>query len=298
MPIQRFHDAQAGRCPLGHRVTFTHALGELQAGRKQGHWIWYILPQLNIFGSSKEAAYYGIANFKEACDYLEDPVLFDHYHQVILVIEAQVKTIRLSTLMGHGDDNKFISSLTLFREAAVFLSQTEAGAPAQVRDLIAHCDAIFLSLIAQGYASDRRTLNHIQPDILQQKQRPPVAVNRAVNRSVPVMPVPVMPHVPRVQPVRPSPMPVVSTPAPEQDNPVQDSQSPHVLHGLASLTMAGGGIACIASGLILGNPILIVIGAVLLAGGALYGATMYGLFSKANQINQAPVILDADLSPA
>ena len=291
MSIQRFHDAQAGRGLFGRHVTFTQALGGLQAGRKRGHWIWYILPQLNIFGSSDEAAYYGIASFKEACDYLKDPQLLNHYYQVMLAVEAQVKTIRLSTLMGLGDDKKFISSLTLFREAAVFLSQTEPGAPAQVMDLIAHSDAIFSLLKTQGYVPDSRTLSYIQPDIAQKKQPPAVAVNKPVHQSVPVIPVP------NVQPVHPMPIPVVSTPDPVQNHPVQDSKSPHVLHGLASFTLAGGGLACIASGLILGNPILIVIGAVLLAGGALYGATRYGLFSKTNQTNQASEVAGADVSP-
>ena len=51
------------------------ALGELQAGRKQSHWIWYIFPQLEGLGSSPMAQRYAIRSLDEARAYLDHPVL-------------------------------------------------------------------------------------------------------------------------------------------------------------------------------------------------------------------------------
>ena len=56
---------------------FDLALQEIKAGRKESHWIWYIFPQLRGLGYSQMSDYYGIVNFSEAEDYLEDP-LYPH----------------------------------------------------------------------------------------------------------------------------------------------------------------------------------------------------------------------------
>ncbi|MBQ6538530.1 MAG: DUF1810 family protein, partial [Eubacterium sp.] len=36
------------------------ALSEIQSGRKQSHWMWYIFPQLKGLGMTSTADYYGI----------------------------------------------------------------------------------------------------------------------------------------------------------------------------------------------------------------------------------------------
>ena len=40
--LQRFHLAQGH----GADSAYEQALAELRSGRKQGHWIWFVLPQL------------------------------------------------------------------------------------------------------------------------------------------------------------------------------------------------------------------------------------------------------------
>ncbi|MBQ6481634.1 MAG: DUF1810 family protein, partial [Anaerolineaceae bacterium] len=45
--IKRFLDAQ--------RWSYDEALGEIRAGRKESHWIWYIFPQLRDLGYSETA---------------------------------------------------------------------------------------------------------------------------------------------------------------------------------------------------------------------------------------------------
>ena len=36
------------------------ALSEIKLGKKQSHWIWYIVPQIKGLGHSKTAEYYSI----------------------------------------------------------------------------------------------------------------------------------------------------------------------------------------------------------------------------------------------
>src|SRR5690242_17701483 len=65
--LQRFVDAQ--------EPVFTRALAELKQGRKRGHWIWFIFPQLKGLGHSANSEFYGISGLPEAVAYLEHPVL-------------------------------------------------------------------------------------------------------------------------------------------------------------------------------------------------------------------------------
>jgi uncharacterized protein (DUF1810 family) len=116
--LQRFTQAQGD----GGRGAYAQALRELQAGRKQGHWIWFVLPQLRGLGSSAMAERYGIADLAEARAYLADPLLSQRLEQVIAVITQQLQQngTNLETLMGgHLDAAKTISSLTLFEAAGL-----------------------------------------------------------------------------------------------------------------------------------------------------------------------------------
>src|SRR5690606_17445562 len=70
--LDRFHSAQDSP-----DAGFDAALRELQAGRKRGHWIWYILPQLAGLGMSGMSQRYAIRDAQEAVAYLQDPVLRD-----------------------------------------------------------------------------------------------------------------------------------------------------------------------------------------------------------------------------
>ena len=65
--LQRFVRAQAR--------DHAQALAELRAGRKQTHWIWYVLPQIRGLGASEMARHYGIMGLDEARAYLAHPLL-------------------------------------------------------------------------------------------------------------------------------------------------------------------------------------------------------------------------------
>ena len=61
-----------------HDGSYNIALQEIKAGRKQGHWMWYIFPQILGLGHSTEAMYYAIQNKEEAVRYWNDPMLRSH----------------------------------------------------------------------------------------------------------------------------------------------------------------------------------------------------------------------------
>ena len=54
---------------------YDRARGELLAGRKQSHWMWFIFPQVEGLGLSAMARRYAIADLDEARAYLAHPVL-------------------------------------------------------------------------------------------------------------------------------------------------------------------------------------------------------------------------------
>ena len=103
--LERFKQAQ----DLG---VFDKALEEVRNGRKTGHWIWFIFPQLRGFGSSYNSYFYGITCADEARTYLADPVLGDRLRAIT---QAFLST-SLSPFEGFGrvDTLKLRSCMTLF----------------------------------------------------------------------------------------------------------------------------------------------------------------------------------------
>jgi uncharacterized protein (DUF1810 family) len=58
MSLERFIQAQ--------EKTYAGALAELKTGKKTGHWIWWIFPQLRGLGKSEYSIFYGLADEAEA----------------------------------------------------------------------------------------------------------------------------------------------------------------------------------------------------------------------------------------
>jgi uncharacterized protein (DUF1810 family) len=103
--LQRFLDAQ--------EATFSVALAEIQQGRKQSHWMWYIFPQLRGLGVSSTAQHYGIQNRQEAQAYAQHPVLGP---RLVRISEAMLALAghNATHILGSPDDMKLKSSMTLF----------------------------------------------------------------------------------------------------------------------------------------------------------------------------------------
>ncbi|GLK88002.1 DUF1810 domain-containing protein [Pseudomonas turukhanskensis] len=103
--LQRFVDAQAS--------TYEHALAELEAGKKQSHWMWFIFPQLEGLGHSANAQRYGISGLDEANAYVTHPILGPRLHACAEALLAwSQRTAR--EIFGSPDDIKLCSSMTLF----------------------------------------------------------------------------------------------------------------------------------------------------------------------------------------
>jgi uncharacterized protein (DUF1810 family) len=99
------------------RDDYATALGEIRAGIKRSHWIWYIFPQLAALGRSATARHYGIADLAEARAYLASPVLGERLERVTLAMLDWAGKRTPQTILGDIDAMKFASSMTLFEAA-------------------------------------------------------------------------------------------------------------------------------------------------------------------------------------
>ncbi len=106
--LSRFVDAQAG--------TYAQALTELRAGRKTGHWMWFVFPQVAGLGRSPTAQHYAVSGLDEARAYLAHPVLGPR------LVESARALLDLPgddavAVLGSVDAVKLRSSMTLFAHA-------------------------------------------------------------------------------------------------------------------------------------------------------------------------------------
>ena len=107
--LERFVSAQAD--------VFERVRIELQRGRKQSHWMWFVFPQLAGLGFSPMAQRYALSSLVEARAYLAHRVLGARLRECAeLVLAIHGKTAH--DIFGAPDDLKFRSCLTLFAEAA------------------------------------------------------------------------------------------------------------------------------------------------------------------------------------
>jgi uncharacterized protein (DUF1810 family) len=107
--LQRFVDAQ--------RSSYLRACKELRAGQKTSHWIWYVFPQLKGLGFSSTAQMYAIGSLAEARAYLAHPLLGPRLEEATRLMLA-LRGRELEDILGHPDDLKFRSCMTLFAAAA------------------------------------------------------------------------------------------------------------------------------------------------------------------------------------
>jgi len=91
-------------------------VAELRRGRKTGHWIWFVFPQLRGLGFSTMAERYGIVDLGEARRYLAHPVLGLRLREAVALLMAH-KDRTAEAMLGGLDAMKFRSSLTLFGAA-------------------------------------------------------------------------------------------------------------------------------------------------------------------------------------
>ena len=92
---------------------YESALAEIRRGRKSGHWMWFVFPQLAGLGFSPMARHYAIASLAEARAYLAHPELGSRLRECAGVV-AGLRGETALHVFGHPDDLKLRSSMTLF----------------------------------------------------------------------------------------------------------------------------------------------------------------------------------------
>ena len=107
--LDRFVNAQQG--------IYDGVLDELRHGRKTGHWMWFVFPQIAGLGRSAMSEQYAIESLEEARAYLAHPLLGPRLRECAeAVLSVQGRTAE--EILGSIDAVKLRSSMTLFHRAA------------------------------------------------------------------------------------------------------------------------------------------------------------------------------------
>lgn len=97
--------------------SYTAAVAELRAGRKTGHWMWFVFPQVAGLGASSMSLRYAISSLEEARGYLAHPILGKRLVECACVL-AELEGRTAQDVFGTVDALKLRSSMTLFARAA------------------------------------------------------------------------------------------------------------------------------------------------------------------------------------
>jgi uncharacterized protein (DUF1810 family) len=108
--LQRFVNAQ--------HDDYEDVCGELRAGRKTSHWIWFIFPQIKGLGRSTSSDWFAISSLDEARAYLQHPVLGQRLRECTQLVNL-VEGRSIREIFGSPDHLKFRSCMTLFAHATV-----------------------------------------------------------------------------------------------------------------------------------------------------------------------------------
>jgi uncharacterized protein (DUF1810 family) len=103
--LGRFVDAQ--------ERDYENAFAEIKSGRKRGHWMWYIFPQVRGLGVTEISQHYAISDIGEATDYLMHKELSIRLVNICKAL-LELETNDALKVFGSPDNLKLKSSLTLF----------------------------------------------------------------------------------------------------------------------------------------------------------------------------------------
>ena len=103
--LQRFIEAQ--------RTTYQTALAEIENGRKETHWIWFIFPQVKGLGFSHTSKFYAIKTLEEADEYLHHEILGERLKKISEALLTLPSNDPVEVL-GIPDNQKLQSCMTLF----------------------------------------------------------------------------------------------------------------------------------------------------------------------------------------
>jgi uncharacterized protein (DUF1810 family) len=92
---------------------YDQALSEIISGRKLGHWMWFVFPQIKGLGISETSTKYSIQNLEEAQDYINHPILSSRLRQITTEL-IRLDENNAVKVLGYTDSKKLKSSMTLF----------------------------------------------------------------------------------------------------------------------------------------------------------------------------------------
>jgi uncharacterized protein (DUF1810 family) len=96
--------------------TYEAAVGELRAGRKRSHWMWFVFPQIAGLGQSPISRKYAISSLAEARAYLAHEILGPRLLECARIVAA-LNAPSAEEVFGGIDAMKLRSSMTLFARA-------------------------------------------------------------------------------------------------------------------------------------------------------------------------------------
>jgi uncharacterized protein (DUF1810 family) len=108
---------QLERFVAAQDLNYEKAVSELRTGRKIGHWMWFVFPQVTGLGHSLTSRKFAISSLAEAQAYLRHPLLGPRLikcTQILIGIKGKSAT----EIFGSTDAMKLRSSMTLFMTAA------------------------------------------------------------------------------------------------------------------------------------------------------------------------------------
>jgi uncharacterized protein (DUF1810 family) len=103
--LERFVEAQD--------PVYAEVLAELRRGRKSGHWMWFVFPQVAGLGRSPMSERYAIRSLEEAHAYLAHPTLGARLRECARLVAA-IPDRSAEEVFGSIDARKLRSSMTLF----------------------------------------------------------------------------------------------------------------------------------------------------------------------------------------
>lgn len=109
--LQRFIHAQNSGGIFNGTDTYAEALQEVKNGRKSGHWIWYVFPQMKGLCKSEISQFYGINGREEARAYIEHPILRE---RLVEICEAILKSEKSVYEIFGADTIKVRACILLF----------------------------------------------------------------------------------------------------------------------------------------------------------------------------------------
>lgn len=105
--LERFVAAQDGG-------VWERAIAEVRRGRKSGHWMWFVYPQLRGLGRTPTADRYGLAGVDEARALLAHPLLGARLR---IALDAAAEAAHPLVVFGGTDAMKLRSCATLMLRA-------------------------------------------------------------------------------------------------------------------------------------------------------------------------------------